>query len=50
MLFKHDAMYYANQVKKGTMSVTELVQAGLDNIEHLNPKLNVVTSVQESYA
>src|SRR5699024_5544212 len=50
MLFKHDATYYANQVKKGDISVTELVQASLENIKNLNPKLNAVTSVQESYA
>lgn len=50
MLFNHDATYYANQVKKGEVSVTELVQTGLKNINELNPVLNAVISIQETYA
>lgn len=50
MLFTEDASYYAQQVRERKVTVTELVEWGLENIEALNPKLNAVIYVQDQYA
>lgn len=47
MLFKEDASFYAAKVKSKELSVTELVEWALLNIENLNSKLNAVTHVQK---
>ncbi len=49
-LFTEDATFYAEQVAKGNLSAVELVQAALDNIKRLNPKLNAITHIQEKDA
>ncbi len=46
LLFEKDATFYAEQVRNGEITVTELVEAALENIEQLNPKLNAVVHVQ----
>ena len=38
MLFEKDATFYAQKIRKQEMTVTELVEAALENIEKLNPK------------
>lgn len=50
MLFKEDASFYAAKVKSKELSVTELVEWALLNIENLNSKLNAVTHVQKEEA
>lgn len=50
MRFTEDALYYANQVKMGKKTVSELVEWALANIENLNPKLNAVVYVQAEEA
>ena len=46
MLFEKDATFYAEKIRKREISVSEVVEAALDNIERLNPKLNAVVHVQ----
>ncbi len=43
MLFEKDAVYYSEQIKNGEMTVSELVERTIENIETLNPTLNAVT-------
>ena len=50
MLFEKDATFYAQKIRKHEMSVAELVEAALENIEKLNPKLNAVVHVQAEEA
>ena len=50
MLFEKDATFYAQKIRKQEMTVTELVEAALENIEKLNPKLNAVVHVQAEEA
>lgn len=50
MRFTEDALYYANQVKSGEVTVSELVERALANIEELNPQLNAVVYVQAEEA
>lgn len=50
MLFKEDALFYADQVKKGEVAPLELVDQALENINSLNPKLNAVLAVYEDQA
>lgn len=50
MLFTKDASYYAEQIKSGQTTSQELVQAALENIERLNPKINAVVHVQKDAA
>lgn len=50
MLFNKDATFYAKQVRNKEVSVVELIQRALKNIEALNPKLNAITHVQEDEA
>ena len=50
MLFDKDATFYAEQVKANEVTVTELVERALENIERLNPKLNAVVHVQKDEA
>lgn len=45
-MFKKDALFYANQVKKKEVTVKQLVEAALSNIKELNGKLNAVTHIQ----
>lgn len=49
-LFTHDASYYANQIRNKTVTSLELTKQALDNVKQLNPLLNAVNSVQETYA
>lgn len=50
MLFEHDAHYYAEQVRSGIVTASELVERALANIQQLNPILNAVTIVQATTA
>lgn len=50
MLFDQDALFYATQIKNKEVTVTDLVNRALKNIESLNPKLNAVTYVQSNDA
>jgi amidase len=50
MLFKEDATYYARQIKNQEITVSELVERALKNIETLNPKVNAITHVQREEA
>lgn len=50
MLFDKDATFYAQQVKRKEVPVTDLVKAALENIDKLNPKLNAVTHIQAEEA
>ena len=50
MLFEKDATFYAAQVKNKEVTVTELVQYALDNIDRVNPSLNAVVHVQSKEA
>ena len=50
MLFDQDATFYAQQVKAREVTVTELVEWALENIERLNPTLNAVVHVQKEEA
>ena len=49
-LFEQDALYYAEQVRTGMVSITSLVQRALSNIEALNPILNAVSIIQTKSA
>lgn len=44
MLFNQDACYYADAIKDGRMSVRQVVQAAIDNIDRYNSRLNAVVS------
>lgn len=46
MLFTEDATFYSQGIKEGRFSVTELVQAAIDNIEALDGDLNTVVHKQ----
>lgn len=46
MLFNHDATYYGRQVTEGLTTVTELVDAAIENIESMNKSLNAVVHTQ----
>lgn len=50
MLFTHDATEYAQAIKAGQLSVTELTTAAIQTIKAQNPHLNAVTSLQEKEA
>ena len=50
MLFTEDATFYAQAVKDGDSTVTELVTAALDNIQKYNDQLNAVVYVQAEEA
>lgn len=50
MLFEKDATYYAEQIKKQEVTVTELVERALKNIQALNPKLNAIIHTQQENA
>jgi amidase len=50
MLFDNDATYYAKQVKNKDVTVTELIERALKNIEKMNPELNAITHVQAEEA
>ena len=50
MLFEKDATFYARKIRKHEMTASELVEAALENIERLNPKLNAVIHVQAEEA
>ncbi|MDO4432433.1 MAG: amidase [Aerococcaceae bacterium] len=50
MLFTQDALHYAQAIKQGRVTVLELVERALHNIEQLNPTLNAVSVVQAQSA
>lgn len=50
LLFTEDATYYAEEVKKQSITIVELVQHALTNIQALNPELNAVTHIQRDHA
>lgn len=50
MLFEYDATYYAEKIRNKTYTCLELVEAALNNILELNPKLNAVVHVQAKQA
>lgn len=50
MLFTEDATFYAEQIKKQEITVSELIDRALKNIQTLNPKLNAVTHTQKEDA
>lgn len=50
MLFTEDALFYAEQIKLKKLRVVALVEAALENIDTLNPKLNAITHVQADEA
>lgn len=50
LLFTKDATYYAEQIKRKEVTITDIVIEALKNIERLNPKLNAVTHIQVSEA
>ena len=50
MLFEQDATYYAQKIKTKEMTVTQVVQRAIDNIEQYNPTLNAVTHLQKKEA
>lgn len=50
MYFTKDATFYAEQVKLGQVTPTDLTQQAIDNIKKLNPILNAVIDLQEDYA
>lgn len=43
MIFEKDAVYYGEKIKHGELTVSELVETTIENIEKLNPTLNAVT-------
>ena len=49
-LFKQDATYYAQEVKAGRLTASQLVDWALDNIQALNPSLHAVAHVQAESA
>ncbi|MBG9985585.1 amidase [Facklamia sp. DSM 111018] len=50
MLFTEDACFYAEEIRKNRGGISALVHQALANIAKINPKLNAITSIQESYA
>lgn len=50
MLFKEDALYYAKKVKAKEITVTELVEAAIENIKRFNPLLQAVSHLQDEEA
>lgn len=50
MLFTEDATFYAQGIKEGKFTATELVSAALENIEKYNSRLNAVVHVQTEEA
>lgn len=50
MLFDQDALYYAEQIKNKEVTVTELVERALKNIEMYNSQLNALSHVQTDEA
>lgn len=50
LLFTEDANFYAQAVKNKEISVSDLVDGALANIQALNPALNAVTYVQADQA
>lgn len=50
MLFDKDALYYAKQIRKQEVTVTELVERALKNIEEYNSQLNALSNVQAEEA
>lgn len=50
MLFTEDATFYAEGIRAGRFTITELIQATIDNIEQLNGKLNAVVNKQYDQA
>lgn len=50
MLFEKDATFYADQIKKQEVTVTELVQRALTNIDDVDSKLNAVIHIQRDEA
>lgn len=46
MLFDKDAIYYAEQIKNKEVTVTELVQRAIKNINDYDSQLNALTHVQ----
>lgn len=50
MLFTEDATFYAQGIKEGKFTATELVSAALENIEKYNSRLNAVVHVQAEEA
>ena len=49
-LFKQDATYYAQEVKAGRLTASQLVDWALENIQALNPTLKAVAHVQAESA
>ncbi len=49
-LFKQDATYYAQEVKAGRLTASQLVDWALENIQALNPSLHAVAHVQAESA
>ena len=45
-LFKQDATYYAQEVKAGRLTASQLVDWALENIQALNLSLHAVAHVQ----
>ncbi len=50
MLFEQDALYYAKQVKNKEVSVTDLVERAIANIEKYNTELQAVSHLQADEA
>ena len=50
MLFEKDATFYADQIKKQEVTVSELVERALTNIDEVNGKLNAVIHIQRDEA
>lgn len=50
MLFNQDALYYAEQIRNKKVTVTELVERALSNIEMYNTQLNALSHVQKADA
>ena len=48
-LFHHDSLYYSEKVKQKEVSVTELVERALHNIEHYDD-MNAVIHIQKDQA
>lgn len=46
MLFEKDAIYYAEKVKTKELTVSQLVEAAIENIKKYNPLLQAVTHLQ----
>ena len=50
MLFEKDAIYYAEKVKAKELTVSQLVEAAIENIKEYNPVLQAVTHLQAEEA